>query len=47
MIIPKEFLKTIKRAGLGFAAFAELRYENALQVCVGGEASKRLVCVGD
>ena len=35
MIIPKEFLKTIKRAGLGFAAFAELRYENALQVCAG------------
>jgi len=32
MIIPKEFLKTIKRAGLGFAAFAELRYENAVQV---------------
>jgi len=29
MIIPKEYLKTIKRAGLGFAAFAELRYENA------------------
>jgi 3-isopropylmalate dehydratase len=29
MIIPKEFLKTIKRSGLGFAAFAELRYENA------------------
>ncbi|KAH8066667.1 3-isopropylmalate dehydratase [Aureococcus anophagefferens] len=28
MIIPKEFLKTIKRSGLGFAAFAELRYEN-------------------
>mmetsp|Transcript_24058 Transcript_24058/g.30074 ORF Transcript_24058/g.30074 Transcript_24058/m.30074 type:complete len:794 (-) Transcript_24058:228-2609(-) len=28
MIIPKEYLKTIKRAGLGFAAFAELRYEN-------------------
>jgi 3-isopropylmalate dehydratase len=27
MIIPKEFLKTIKRSGLGFAAFAELRYE--------------------
>ena len=26
MIIPKEFLKTIKRSGLGFAAFAELRY---------------------
>lgn len=27
MIIPKEYLKTIKRTGLGFAAFAELRYE--------------------
>jgi len=27
MIIPKEFLKTIKRSGLGYAAFAELRYE--------------------
>ena len=25
MIIPKEFLKTIKRTGLGFAAFAEMR----------------------
>ena len=24
MIIPKEYLKTIKRTGLGFAAFAEL-----------------------
>ena len=28
MIIPKEFLKTTKRHGLGFAAFAELRYHN-------------------
>jgi len=28
MIIPKEYLKTVKRTGLGFAAFAELRYEN-------------------
>lgn len=37
MIIPKEFLKTIKRAGLGFAAFAELRYENPDQVATIGE----------
>jgi len=32
MIIPKEYLKTIKRAGLGYAAFAELRYTNADEV---------------
>ncbi|GMI39115.1 hypothetical protein TrCOL_g3418 [Triparma columacea] len=37
MIIPKEFLKTIKRAGLGFAAFAELRYTNADEVAMLGE----------
>mmetsp|Transcript_19429 Transcript_19429/g.29944 ORF Transcript_19429/g.29944 Transcript_19429/m.29944 type:complete len:800 (+) Transcript_19429:141-2540(+) len=37
MIIPKEFLKTIKRSGLGFAAFAELRYENAEEVATIGE----------
>jgi 3-isopropylmalate dehydratase len=37
MIIPKEFLKTIKRSGLGFAAFAELRYENADEVATIGE----------
>merc|ERR1712238_549397 len=37
MIIPKEFLKTIKRAGLGFAAFAELRYHNADKVAMLGE----------
>eukprot|EP00536_Pseudo-nitzschia_multiseries_P011629 jgi/Psemu1/206349/e_gw1.406.49.1 len=37
MIIPKEFLKTIKRAGLGFAAFAELRYHNADEVATLGE----------
>jgi len=37
MIIPKEFLKTIKRAGLGFAAFAELRYENPDEVAMLGE----------
>jgi 3-isopropylmalate dehydratase len=37
MIIPKEFLKTIKRSGLGFAAFAELRYENPQGVATIGE----------
>lgn len=37
MIIPKEFLKTIKRSGLGFAAFAELRYQNPDQVATIGE----------
>uniref|UniRef100_A0A7S1BWX1 3-isopropylmalate dehydratase n=1 Tax=Corethron hystrix TaxID=216773 RepID=A0A7S1BWX1_9STRA len=37
MIIPKEFLKTIKRSGLGFAAFAELRYENPDKVATLGE----------
>uniref|UniRef100_A0A7S4QH44 3-isopropylmalate dehydratase n=1 Tax=Ditylum brightwellii TaxID=49249 RepID=A0A7S4QH44_9STRA len=37
MIIPKEFLKTIKRSGLGFAAFAELRYENPEEVAIIGE----------
>eukprot|EP00563_Minutocellus_polymorphus_P005947 CAMPEP_0181029030 /NCGR_PEP_ID=MMETSP1070-20121207/4980_1 /TAXON_ID=265543 /ORGANISM="Minutocellus polymorphus, Strain NH13" /LENGTH=813 /DNA_ID=CAMNT_0023106311 /DNA_START=67 /DNA_END=2508 /DNA_ORIENTATION=- len=41
MIIPKEFLKTIKRSGLGFAAFAELRYDNAEEVAtVGPEVAK-------
>lgn len=35
MIIPKEYLKTIKRTGLGFAAFAELRYENPDDVARG------------
>lgn len=41
MIIPKEFLKTIKRSGLGFAAFAELRYENPEQVAtIGHEVAK-------
>ena len=37
MIIPKEFLKTIKRSGLGFAAFAELRYLNPEEVATIGE----------
>jgi 3-isopropylmalate dehydratase len=37
MIIPKEFLKTINRSGLGFAAFAELRYENPQAVATIGE----------
>jgi 3-isopropylmalate dehydratase len=41
MIIPKEFLKTIKRAGLGFAAFAELRYENPIEVATIGEEVAR------
>jgi len=36
MIIPKEYLKTIKRTGLGFAAFAELRYENPVEVARKG-----------
>lgn len=41
MIIPKEFLKTIKRSGLGFAAFAELRYENPQEVATIGEEVAR------
>jgi 3-isopropylmalate dehydratase len=36
MIIPKEYLKTIKRTGLGFAAFAELRYQNPNDVAKFG-----------
>mmetsp|Transcript_2785 Transcript_2785/g.5965 ORF Transcript_2785/g.5965 Transcript_2785/m.5965 type:complete len:822 (-) Transcript_2785:112-2577(-) len=36
MIIPKEFLKTIQRSGLGFAAFAELRYHNPDEVATLG-----------
>jgi len=36
MIIPKEYLKTIKRTGLGFAAFAELRYHNPVEVAQKG-----------
>ena len=36
MIIPKEYLKTIKRTGLGFAAFAELRYKNPVEVAQQG-----------
>jgi len=36
MIIPKEYLKTIKRTGLGFAAFAELRYTNPVEVAKMG-----------
>ena len=40
MIIPKEFLKTINRTGLGFAAFAELRYNNAEAVAtIGAEVA--------
>ena len=29
MIIPKQYLKTIKRTGLGQGLFAELRYDEA------------------
>lgn len=36
MIIPKEYLKTIKKTGLGFAAFAELRYHNPVEVARAG-----------
>ena len=36
MIIPKEYLKTIRRTGLGFAAFAELRYHNPVEVAAAG-----------
>ncbi|MCX7900072.1 MAG: 3-isopropylmalate dehydratase small subunit, partial [Methylocystis sp.] len=28
MIIPKQFLKTIKRTGLGTALFSEMRYKD-------------------
>lgn len=41
MIIPKDFLKTIKRSGLGFAAFAELRYDNPEETAaIGPEVAK-------
>lgn len=41
MIIPKEFLKTIKRSGLGYAAFAELRYNNPEEVgTIGPEVAQ-------
>eukprot|EP00979_Chaetoceros_neogracilis_P018202 scaffold10556_cov258-Chaetoceros_neogracile.AAC.47 len=41
MIIPKEFLKTINRSGLGFAAFAELRYNNPEAVAtIGAEVAE-------
>lgn len=32
MIIPKQYLKTIKRTGLGKCLFAELRYDEANQL---------------
>jgi 3-isopropylmalate dehydratase small subunit len=34
----QEYLKTIKRTGLGFAAFAEMRYENPDDVAIEGAA---------
>jgi 3-isopropylmalate dehydratase small subunit len=43
VITPKEHLETIKRSGLGFAAFAELRYDNADGVA-RGEAPQLKVC---
>ena len=33
MIIPKQYLKTIKRTGLGRGLFAELRYDEAGAAC--------------
>ena len=47
MIIPKEYLKTIKRTGLGFAAFAELRYANPVDVAKAGTADGVAVEVED
>ena len=32
------YLKTIRRTGLGFAAFAELRYHNPVEVAAAGTA---------
>ena len=37
MIVPAAFLKTTKRDGLGYAAFARLRYHNADDVAQRGE----------
>jgi len=37
MIVPKEFLKTIHKSGLGYAAFAELRYQNPIEVATIGK----------
>jgi len=47
MIIPKEYLKTIRRTGLGFAAFAELRYHNPVEVAQAGGADGVAVEVSD
>jgi len=41
MIISKEYLKTVKRTGLGYAAFADLRYENPGDVARGFEPVRR------
>ena len=38
MIVPAAFLKTTKRDGLGYAAFARLRYHNAADVAEQGES---------
>ena len=47
MIIPKEYLKTIKKTGLGFAAFAELRYQNPVEVAKAGTPDGVAVEVDD
>eukprot|EP00316_Scyphosphaera_apsteinii_P007919 CAMPEP_0119323548 /NCGR_PEP_ID=MMETSP1333-20130426/60973_1 /TAXON_ID=418940 /ORGANISM="Scyphosphaera apsteinii, Strain RCC1455" /LENGTH=795 /DNA_ID=CAMNT_0007331021 /DNA_START=134 /DNA_END=2521 /DNA_ORIENTATION=- len=47
MIIPKEYLKTIKRTGLGFAAFAELRYHNPVEVAQAGTSDGIAIEVED
>ena len=47
MIIPKEYLKTIRRTGLGFAAFAELRYQNPVEVAQAGGPDGIAIEVGD
>jgi 3-isopropylmalate dehydratase len=47
MIIPKEYLKTIKKTGLGFAAFAELRYRNPVEVAQAGAPDGVAVEVDD
>ena len=37
MLIPKQFLKTIKRTGLGIHLFSEMRYDEA------GKSNKNLL----
>ena len=37
MIIPKQFLKTIKRTGLGKSLFYEMRYDENGKIINGGD----------